>query len=79
MKIEVAPYAISPSCNLSGNKFEDGEKGTEENDRPVTCWGVYIDGKCVFFTSSRESAEKTKIMMEKYWKEEPQNLGQTKK
>ena len=64
MKIEVAPYTISPFCNPSGNEFED-----EENDKPVACWGVYIDGKCAFFTSSRESAEKIKIWMEKCLKE----------
>jgi hypothetical protein len=72
MKIEVAPYSISPLCNLSGKRFEDGEKGAGENNKPVTCWGVYVNGKCVFFTSSRESAEKTKMLMEEYLK------GQTK-
>ena len=64
MKIEVAPYTTSPFCNPSGNRFED-----EEKNKLVTCWGVYIDGKCVFFTSDRESAEKIKIWMEKFLKE----------
>ncbi|HSE83640.1 MAG TPA: hypothetical protein VLB01_03740 [Thermodesulfobacteriota bacterium] len=79
MKIEVAPYSISPFCNLSGNRFEGGEKRAEENKDEVSCWGVYVDGKCVFFTSSRESAEKTKVWMEKHLKEEAQSLGQKKR
>lgn len=70
MKIEVAPYAISPFCNLPENRFENGEKRAEENNKPASCWGVYVNGKCVFFTSSRESAEKTKVWMEKCLKRE---------
>lgn len=78
MKIEVAPYTMSPFCNMSGNRLEEGERRAEGSNNAVSCWGVYVNGKCVFFTSSRESAEKMKVLMEKHLNEEHQNLGQMK-
>ena len=37
---------------------------------PIIYWGVYLNDECVSCTSSKELAEKTKLWMEKWLKDQ---------
>jgi hypothetical protein len=41
----------------------------ERTEPPITYWGIYLDDRHVSYTSSRELAEKTKLWMEKWLKQ----------
>jgi len=60
------PFIVGPTINSKPLLIEDMNKEENENNDKVTYWGIYLDGKQVSFTSSKELAEKTKVWMEKW-------------
>ena len=66
MAITIMPFIVGPTINSKPLLIEDMNKEENENNDKVTYWGIYLDGKQVSFTSSKELAEKTKVWMEKW-------------
>ena len=56
MTVTIAPFTRDTNYN---NKQHE----------PITYWGIYLDGKYISYTSNRESAEKTKLWIEKWIKD----------
>lgn len=62
MTITISPLTVNliPNCHPTLTLQEN--KGSITDEYPhVTYWGIYLDGKYVSYTSSRERAEKTKV------------------
>ena len=49
--------------------LQDNEEHIKSEHLQVTYWGIYLDGKYISYTSSKERAEKTKLWMEKWLKD----------
>jgi len=65
--ITISPFTFYPECGckapLPGHEKEEHDK---MNHQPITYWGIYMDGKNISYTSTRELADKTKVWMEKW-------------
>jgi hypothetical protein len=68
--ITVAPFTVNPGCNCILSSIGYGEEHIKRYHLPITYWGIYIDDEYVSYTSSKELAEKTKVWMEKWLKEQ---------
>ncbi len=70
MMITITPFTINPNCSfvapLGGYEREDGVR---KDYLPITYWGVYLNDKYISYTSSKELAEKTKVWLEKWFKD----------
>ena len=67
MSITITPFTLEsrqPSIPRVDDHITD-EKNRHTSAK-TTYWGIYMDGKQVSFTSSKELAEKTKVWMEKW-------------
>ena len=70
MTITIVPFTINQGYNAKALslEFTPVEQAGRTNP-PITYWGIYLDDKHVSYTSSRELAEKTKLWMEKWLKQ----------
>ncbi len=70
MTITISPLTVNLTRTYETPLLLQGNEGHITNEHPqVTYWGIYLDGKHVSHTSSRERAEKTKVWMEKWLKD----------
>ena len=70
MTITIVPFTINPGydANALSVEYKRVEQAKTTNP-PITYWGIYLDDKHISYTSSRELAEKTKLWMEKWLKQ----------
>lgn len=70
MTITISPLIVNLTRNYQPPlSLQDNEEHITNGHPQVTYWGIYLDGKHVSYTSSRERAEKTKVWMEKWLKD----------
>jgi hypothetical protein len=70
MAITIIPFVGNSVTSLNWSHVNDKiEKHSTRNRPPITYWGIYLDGKIVSYTSSKELAEQSKIWMEKWLNE----------
>ena len=70
MTITISPLTVNLTRTYETHLDLQDNEGLIINKHPqVTYWGIYLDGKYVSYTSSRERAEKTKVWMEKWLKD----------
>lgn len=67
MKINIAPYTVTPSCDCPSEAVGfDKDLHIRNVHSPITYWGVFLDDVKISATSSRDLAEKTREWM-KHW------------
>ncbi len=69
MTVKIAPFTVDSSCDCGATLFgHEKEKHIKRNQLLITYLGIYLDGKYISYTSSKELAEKTKVWIEKWLK-----------
>jgi hypothetical protein len=71
MDVTINPFVSNSDRSL--NRGHVNDKIEKRNRPPITYWGIYLDGKIVSYTSSKELAEQSKIWMEKWLNEKTKN------
>ena len=67
MNITIAPFEVDNNWHDRASRFGyEMDQNLENDDLPITYWGVYWDDKYISYTSSKELAEETKSWMEKW-------------
>jgi hypothetical protein len=67
MDMTIIPFVGNSDRSLNWSHVNDKiGKHSTRNRLPITYWGIYLDGKIVSYTSSKELAEQSKIWMEKW-------------
>ena len=65
--ITISSFTVDLSCNLEAQAIGIKQgRYAERNQERITYWAVYLDDKHISYTSNKESAEKTKVWMEKW-------------
>ncbi len=65
--ITISPFTFYPECDCSlPLSRHEKEEHSKKEHRPITYWGIYMNGNHVSYTSSEELADKTKVWMEKW-------------
>ena len=66
--VRVAPFIVESRCNCMSTFGHEEKEHIKQYHVPITYWGIYLDDKFIYYTSSEETAEKTKIWLEKWLK-----------
>jgi hypothetical protein len=65
--ITISPFTFYPECECRLPFSEqEREEHIKSHHMPITYWGIYMGGKHISYTSSKELAEMTKVWMEKW-------------
>ena len=67
MNITIVPLIVD---SRDGSKLLPIRDERDKLIAPIVYWGVYLNDECVSCTSSKELAEKTKLWMEKWLKDQ---------
>jgi hypothetical protein len=69
MTITITPFTVDPNPDFKPSPFGYKEKELIKRDHlPITYWRIYLDDKYISYTSTKELAEKTKLWMERWLK-----------